>query len=326
MSGGAMRPAGLHATARCAHCGRVGVDVAVSVAYGGPVCSECFDATAAAVEQGDRAVVRGDRGDRSGDRLSRTSREQSGGPLVLAGDRPASRVRWGEDALASLALSWGAGADGSFQCPLPGHEGRATIGVPDDGRNAGEPRLRCCRGRWRSLGETRAAIAYGEDRKRSNIEIATWTRRLAAEHRAFSPVDVSLPPLTAGSVPPSAQRARDGFALLVGLRWADGEPRPVAWSVRFSCAWCGFAIETARKTTEILIAERVIVEAERRGALRLFLPGRPPAAHAVTDRNGSSNRGASARTLAELTDTELLAIFPGAELEIVSSAERWRMA
>ena len=74
---------------------------------------------------------------------------------------------------------WRADDEGGFRCPLPGHSGNASIGLaPADPRGA--QRLRCeCEDRWRSLGEVWAAIAYGCDSKRTNIEIATWTRRLA---------------------------------------------------------------------------------------------------------------------------------------------------
>jgi hypothetical protein len=182
---------------------------------------------------------------------------------------------------------FGAGADGGLACPLPGHSGRAFIDVsPDAGGK--EPRLLCCCGGWRSLGEVYAAIAYGYDGgeyagKRSNVEIAVWTRRLACEVGLFEPRRVRLPALPDDADWATA-RARSGFAQLVGLRWADREPRPVAWSVRFSAAWCGLTFRQAARATVALNRGGVIVEAGREGRLSLYLPGAPQL-EAVGERN-----------------------------------------
>jgi hypothetical protein len=133
--------------------------------------------------------------------------------------------------------------------------------------------LLCCRSRWRSLGEVRAAEAYDEDRMRSNIELATWTRRLAHELGGFAPADVALPAVPENS-PAHLRSARDGFRLLVALRWADGPHRPVAWSVRFASAWCDLTFRQAREANYGLQERGVIRPAGRIGRARLFLPGR----------------------------------------------------
>jgi hypothetical protein len=74
-----------------------------------------------------------------------------------------------------LEAHWQADDLGSFTCPIPGHVGRARLIAQD-----GILRLGCCTGRWRSLGETRLCQASGHDMyHRTNIEIATWTRRFA---------------------------------------------------------------------------------------------------------------------------------------------------
>lgn len=175
-------------------------------------------------------------------------------------------------ALPALERRFGSDAEGSFACPLPGHTGTARLGVPDEDP-AGDLRVLCCRGRWRSLGEVRAAHAYGEDRIRSNIELAVWLRRLLFEADLFEPVAVDLPLLPPGASE-TAERVRDGFALLVGLRWADYEPRPVAFALRFVTAWCGLSsFRAAREAVTALVDAGVIREAGAAGRVRLFLPG-----------------------------------------------------
>jgi hypothetical protein len=144
-------------------------------------------------------------------------------------------------------------------------------------------RLLCCRGRWRSLGEVRAAIAHDSDDGgrpfseggRSNIELATWTRRLAYEVGIVQPVAVAVPPLPSGASP-ATERAREGFRLLAGLRWADWAPRPLPYTVRFIAAWCGLSHGAAHGALRALIAEGVIREVEQRRGLALYLPGAVP--------------------------------------------------
>jgi hypothetical protein len=199
------------------------------------------------------------------------------GPLVQsdATGRP-PRVEFGE---AIEAVAQRLGLDPvTFEgpCPLPGHTGTARLasGIPED--PTGDVRLLCCRKRWRSLGEVRAAIGYGFDNaRRTNIELATWTRRLACEVGAFRPVAVPLPPLASGASP-GIERAREGFGLLAGLRWADGPRRPVPFTVRFAVAWCGLSHGAAQKALRALVSEGIIREVERRGRLSLYLPGPMP--------------------------------------------------
>jgi len=169
-------------------------------------------------------------------------------------------------------------------CPLPGHTGRARLasGLPED--RYGDVRLLCCRGRWRSLGEVRASIAHGSDDGgrpfyeggRSNIELATWTRRLAYEVGVFHPAPVAVPQLPYGASP-ATERAREGFRLLAGLRWADWAPRPLPYTVRFAVAWCGLSHGAAHEAIRALIREGIICEAGQRGRFSLYLPGPMPA-------------------------------------------------
>lgn len=195
------------------------------------------------------------------------------GPLVTPRARR-GRVEWSEAAIETLERQLGASeVGGRFACPIPKHSGAGLIGsAPEDPDD--DPRLLCCRGRWRSLGEVRAALAYGADALRSNIELATWTRRLAFELGAFAPLAVPMADLPRGAGE-AAEAARHGFELLVGLRWADGEHRPVAWSVRFAAAWCDLTHREAHTATRALIEHGVIAEAGRAGLVRLYLPGAP---------------------------------------------------
>jgi hypothetical protein len=171
-----------------------------------------------------------------------------------------------------LESLWEANAAGSFNCPIPGHASTARLIHQE-----GDLRLACgCTGRWRSVGEVRAAIGYGHDRLLSNIEIATWTRRIAHEAGVFIPVRVVVPELT-GAVPAHVRRAREGFELVIGLRWRDGERRPVAYSVRFCAAWTGLPHAQAHEAISALLAEGVIYEAGRTRRVRLYLPGAPVA-------------------------------------------------
>jgi hypothetical protein len=200
------------------------------------------------------------------------------GPLVsgplgpLVSDKPRLGL---EQLIAPLEREWAADPEtGLFQCPLPEHTGHARLDVPLEDPQR-EIRLLCCRGRWRSLGEVRAASAYGVDHLRSNIELAVWLRRLAHEHGCFAPVAVSLPMVPAGTAE-HVEQARRGFELLIGLRWADLAPRPVAYSVRFAAAWCGLSLRAAHVARTELCELGVIVEAGRVGRIPLFAPGGDP--------------------------------------------------
>jgi hypothetical protein len=185
------------------------------------------------------------------------------GPLVREGPR----VALDEAAIARLEQRWGADSDGAFSCPIPGHSKLARLALRD-----GEFLLACCQGPERSLGEVRAAEAYGQDERRKNIEIATWYRRLAYELGGFPPVGVKLPPLPA-AVPPYVERARRGFELLAGLRWADYQPRALPFAVRFCAAWCDLSHHQASQALLCLRESGVLREAELQGKLRLYLPG-----------------------------------------------------
>ena len=173
-------------------------------------------------------------------------------------------------AVRSIELYWGADEHGRFPCPIPGHTGCASLGVPPDDPEQ-DLRLLCCRGRWRTLGEVRAAQSYGKDGVRSNIEIATWLRRLLYECRRFEPVSVPMPEPPAEAHPRIALAAA-GFALLAGLRWADGPPGPLPFSVRFCAAWCRLSHRDARLAISELLEAGMIRHTESTKGLRLYVP------------------------------------------------------
>jgi hypothetical protein len=187
-------------------------------------------------------------------------------PLV-----PAGRVEFSELGERRLAQRWG-GTPDAFPCPVPGHDGAASL-VQEEGALL----VRCCGGRLRPLGEMRAVEAHGEDVPPiGNTLLATWVRRLAFEVGEFAPLHVVLPALPDGA-PSREVAARKGFALLLGLRWADGPRGPVAFSARFAGPWCGLRVMTAHRAIGELVdlgvirKDGTIIAGGRRTAV--YLPG-----------------------------------------------------
>jgi hypothetical protein len=131
--------------------------------------------------------------------------------------------------------------------------------------------LACCKGSIRPLGEVRAAIAYGRDAKRSNIELATWIRRLGYEAGSFEPAALEWEALPA-SASAATRLAYEGFRLLLSLRWADYKRRPVPYSVRFCSAWTGLPVRAANRAIRELLGAGVIHQVEAIGWTRLYLP------------------------------------------------------
>jgi hypothetical protein len=193
----------------------------------------------------------------------------SSGPLGPLGTGPRIDL---EPLVEPLKRHWGAEpGSGRFPCPIPGHTGYSLLG-PDLNDPTAEIRLHCCKGRTRPLGEVRAAQSYGTDVRLTNISAATWLRRLAFEHGCFQPLHVELPNLPE-EVPSYVRVAARGFALLVGLRWADYDHRPVAFSTRFCAVWCGLTLGQARKAITALEEAKAIRHEGSVGRARLFAPG-----------------------------------------------------
>jgi hypothetical protein len=229
-------------------------------------------------------------------------------PLVQGPTSPRVDFSAAVDALAALL-----GLDPETHegpCPLPGHRGRARLAadIPED--DTGDVRLLCCSGRWRSLGEVYAAIAFRYDNGgrpareggRSNIEIAVWTRRLGCDVGAFWPAAVAVPPLPSGASP-AIERVWAGFRLLIGIRWADGPRVPVPYSARFAAAWCGVSRGAAHAAIRFLIERGVLCEVEQRGRLPLYLPGTIP--EEGDEARANDEEALIARLIAEFDAVEL---------------------
>lgn len=141
------------------------------------------------------------------------------------------------------ALGMGATEDA---CPLPGHSGRARI----------EPRNRhlqltcqCREGRGsRGLAAAFAAIETGQAVKRLGRG-AWWLYTLLLAHRAglLEPQEVRLGELTTATA--DMREIADDVRLLLGLKRAAGDSRPLAYSDSFAAARCGFTgkPDTTRK-------------------------------------------------------------------------------
>jgi hypothetical protein len=186
-----------------------------------------------------------------------------------------------DQAADKLAEALGADADGFFPCPLPGHGGRARLHY-----ESGEYWLGCCQGPKRSLGEVRGARAYGADRRLSNKEIAVWWRRLAYDHGQLEPVPVDVPEVDEGA-PDEVRTARDGFALLLGLRRSDYEPEPVPFSVNFVAAWCRISRNKAARALTELRDRDVIRVVEHHRSMPLYEPGSGSTLSTAVDRRPS---------------------------------------
>jgi hypothetical protein len=70
-----------------------------------------------------------------------------------------------------------------------------------------------------------------------NVQAAIWYLRAWYECQLITPVEVPLHEPERES--PDMRAAREGFALLVGLRWLVYPGQSVAFSRRFAAAWCG---------------------------------------------------------------------------------------
>lgn len=152
---------------------------------------------------------------------------------VEALDRLATQ-RHAAEVAAEVLGAGGVPLGRNFPCPIPGHSREASLYLDP---RTGVWKMRCwCSARFLTLAEARAAKAYGDIQRISNIEASVWYRRLWADGALISPQSILL--VAVADQSPSVRAVRDGFALLVGLRWLSNPGQPVTFSRSFAAAWC----------------------------------------------------------------------------------------
>lgn len=120
------------------------------------------------------------------------------------------------------------------------------------------------------LGEVRAMLAYGSERRISNLEAARWRERLDFEAglRFPGPLAVELPE----PHPAAAGKAAGGMSLFVGLRdprfFPLGEPFVFAYD--FAQAYCGLTGDQVRSAKEWLERHEVIYRVAKHGRAILW--------------------------------------------------------
>jgi hypothetical protein len=183
----------------------------------------------------------------------------------------------------------------NFPCPLPDHTRHASF-YRDPQAGIWKLRCWCAEDAFLTIAEVRASIAYGypkaltgprkSDRRSSdpeatsgNIEAAVWYLRAWHDAGLIAPLELRLPaaPNNNNAVVASV---RDGFSLLVGLRWLCYPDQPVAYTRTFASAWCDGSITPmqAYHAISALADNGVIREADsgyRAGPWtgKLWLPG-----------------------------------------------------
>lgn len=161
-----------------------------------------------------------------------------------------------------------------FRCILPGHRETnpsASLDLNDAGITVyfdwhARDGLKVL-----TLPEVRAAQAYGEVRKLSRPELATWGLRLLVEAGVLHPVRVDAPTLPAWESP-HVHRVYCGFLLLLACKWLHTHGAPTAFSWRFAAAWCGVRQKLVGEAIQHLCYEGYMHVANKAGAVALFLP------------------------------------------------------
>jgi hypothetical protein len=170
----------------------------------------------------------------------------------------------------------------AFRCVLPGHQERHPSASLHRDPETGVWLYRDwhCRGpEWLTLAEVRGALGYGRVNKLPSTEQARWYLRIASDAGLIKPVPVDLPELPSGAGDATAA-AREGFALLLGLRWHAEPGEPAPFGREFAAAWCPDLVSEwhARKAIEELLRLGTIekVDEHRKGlrSYNLYLPGR----------------------------------------------------
>jgi hypothetical protein len=168
----------------------------------------------------------------------------------------------------------------TFRCVLPGHEERhpsANLWCDERGiwiyrdhhRRDGRSAF--------ALVEVYAARMAGRVVQPHPPSLARWKVRLLADLGAVRLDPVELPRLPASSTL-SAQRLRNGFALLLAVRWWREPGTPAPYTASFAGPWCGMPDGTVNWAKGDLIREGIIVKVgETNDGSRttsLYLPGK----------------------------------------------------
>ncbi len=165
-----------------------------------------------------------------------------------------------------------------FRCILPGHadehpsaslyRNQSGAFVYRDWHRASGPDLE-----WLTLGDVRAAQAYGTVERLAPQQRAVWTIRLLVEAGAVRPVRVPW----AGTLPRDApgwiHATYAGFLFLLGCRWLHtlGDPAPFSW--RFAAAWCDVPQKRAGEAMRELLRHRYVMKQGQSGRVAVFDAG-----------------------------------------------------
>jgi Bifunctional DNA primase/polymerase, N-terminal len=181
-------------------------------------------------------------------------------------------------ALSALGIDKPIGAP--FRCILPGHaEQHPSASIyrdPISGqflyrdwhRRDGVP--------WLPLSWVRAALAYKRVKRLGAPEAARWYLRLFHDAGLLAPLEIDLPNIPAKSSA-TLRKVREGFELLLGLRWLRDPDTATPFTRLFASAWCGVGERLAGEAIAELLRLGVIEQADVHcvgpKAMRLFLPG-----------------------------------------------------
>jgi len=163
-----------------------------------------------------------------------------------------------------------------FRCILPGHaetKPSACLSThPETGGVLYTDWHRASGHHQFSLVDVYASISYGETKRLSKAELATWQLRLCAEIGVFEPMKVDIKPL-----PEDASRMTkkvyEGFVKLLGCRWRYDPYKPTPFSRKFAAAWCGISESSATKAIKALHIDYGCIRiVDQHGYLRLWLP------------------------------------------------------
>jgi hypothetical protein len=123
-----------------------------------------------------------------------------------------------------------------------------------------DPTLASCKRAFQTIPELAVALRTGIPKRLRPLQLALWSLRLLHAAGLIQLPLVVVPQVAAGS-PPSVQRARDGFELLLGCRSFLDPGEPVAYTRSFVEVWCRIHPTESRLAIQSLIEQDVIRKA-----------------------------------------------------------------